>query len=482
MNIRALTIESFGKGLRSGEYSAREVAQAYLSAIEKQDPEIRAYLRVTRDDALRAADAVDARLARGEQLAPLAGVPIALKDNMLVEGGIASAGSKILAEYRASYDATVVAKLKASHAVILGKTNLDEFAMGSSTENSGFFPTKNPHALDRVPGGSSGGSAAAVAGGMAIAALGSDTGGSIRQPAAFCGVVGMKPTYGAVSRFGLIAMASSLDQIGPLTRTVRDAALLFDAIRGHDPFDATSVNYAYESPAADIGEGRKFTIGVPKEFFASGIDPAVAQGVAEAMARLGELGCVFKEISLPHAKHALAVYYLVMPAEVSTNLARFDGVRYGRASGGVTTLRDVYFETRGRGFGAEPRRRILLGTFALSAGYYDAYYAKAQKVRRLISEDFDAAFDAARGGVDMIIGPVTPTPAFSFGEKTGDPLTMYLSDIYTVPVNLAGLPAISIPVKQYAPGSGELPIGFQLIGRRFRENDLFAVGERYERT
>ncbi|MEK7512831.1 MAG: amidase family protein, partial [Patescibacteria group bacterium] len=340
------------------------------------------------------------------------------------------------------------------------------------------------HDTTRVPGGSSGGSAAAVAAGMALAALGSDTGGSIRQPAAFCGVVGLKPTYGAVSRFGLIAMASSLDQIGPLAKTVRDAAFVFDAIRGRDPLDATSVDHTY---GAFIGrhahEVQALRIGVPKEYFSSGIDPAVSRGIEEAMARLAERGFAFKEISLPHIQYALSAYYIIMPAEVSANLARFDGVRYlgvPAVEKGANTLMDLYLKTRGVGFGAEARRRILLGTFVLSAGYYDAYYAKAQKVRRLIAQDFTDAFTS----VDVIFAPVTPTPAFRLGEKTADPLLMYLSDIFTTHANLAGLPALSIPVKTYSPGNGPpaggLPIGFQLIGRHFREEDLFGIGERYE--
>ncbi len=359
---------------------------------------------------------------------------------------------------------------------------MDEFAMGSSTENSAFGVTKNPRDLERVPGGSSGGSAAAVASDMTIAALGSDTGGSIRQPAAFCGVVGLKPTYGAVSRSGLIAMASSLDQIGPITRTVRDARILFNAIRGHDSMDATSVpDKTNESQKPlTLEDIKKMTIGVPDEYFISGLSPEVASGVESAMQTLKDLGLRFKKISLPHTRYALAAYYIIMPAEVSANLARLDGIRYARIPGLETTnLKDMYLKQRGEGFGPEPKRRIILGTFVLSSGYYDAYYAKAQKVRALVKKDFDDAFK----DVDIILTPVTPTSAFKIGEKVKDPLAMYLGDIFTIPVNLAGLPAISIPVKStttYNLQPTTLPIGFQLIGKHFREEDILSVGEYYE--
>ena len=482
MDTKEFTIESFGAGLRKKEFSAREATAKYLKAIAERDGDIGAYLDVYRDDALAAAARVDERIARGEELPPLAGVPLALKDNILVAGKRTTAASKMLENYTASYDATVTRKLKDAGAVLLGKTNLDEFAMGSSTEHSALRVTKNPHDLSRVPGGSSGGSAAAVAGGLALAALGSDTSGSISQPAAFCGVVGLRPTYGAVSRFGLIAMASSLDQIGPLAGTVRDAAFVYDAIRGSDPHDATSIDHVYEKLIGRHDHAvAKLTIGIPEEYFVPGMDPAVAKGLDDAIARLTKLGFTFKKVSLPHVKYALSVYYIIQPAEVSTNLARFDGVRYPGIPAvreEASKLRYLYFKTRGAGFGPEPRRRILLGTFVLSAGYYDAYYAKAQKVRRLIAEDFEKAFDE----VDTIIAPVTPTPAFRFGEKSGDPLAMYLSDIFTTQVNLAGLPSLSIPVKRYAVGSGELPVGFQLIGKRFHEDDLFGIGEMYERA
>lgn len=482
MDIKELTIESFGAGLRKKEFSAHEAAEGFLREIDERDGDIGAYLGVYRDDALAAAKRVDEAVARGDELSPLAGVPLALKDNILVDGKRTTAASKMLEHYVASYDATVTGKLKGAGAVILGKTNLDEFAMGSSTEHSALRVTKNPHDLTRVPGGSSGGSAAAVAGHLALAALGSDTSGSILQPAAFCGVVGLRPTYGAVSRFGLIAMASSLDQIGPLAGTVRDTALVYDAIRGKDPNDATSIDHTYEKLIGRHGHAvTKLVIGIPEEYFVPGMDPVVAKELDAAMSRLTELGFTFKKISLPHVKYALSVYYIIQPAEVSTNLARFDGIRYPGIPAereNAAKLRDVYFKTRGAGFGPEPRRRVLLGTFVLSAGYYDAFYTKAQKVRRLIAQDFEKAFSE----VDTIIAPVTPTPAFKFGEKVNDPLAMYLSDIFTTQVNLAGLPSLSLPVKRYALGSGELPVGFQLIGKRFHEDDILGIGELYERA
>jgi aspartyl-tRNA(Asn)/glutamyl-tRNA(Gln) amidotransferase subunit A len=472
MDIKNLTIKSLKDGFKAKEFSALEVAQEFFKEIDAHDKEIGAYLSLTKDEAFLEAGRADAVRAEGGEVLPLAGIPLAIKDNMLVKGYPATAASHMLEHYTAAYDATVITKLKNDHAVFLGKTNLDEFAMGSSTENSAFHVTKNPHDTSRVAGGSSGGSAAAVAAGLAVAGLGSDTGGSIRQPAALCGVVGMKPTYGAVSRFGLIAMASSLDQIGPFTKTVEDARILFNAIRGKDVHDATTTNF--NDAKNDI---KKLTIGIPKEYFVEGIDPAVARGVDEAVQKLKKLGFSFKEISLPHTKYALSFYYIIMPAEVSTNLARFDGIRYARDVRDVKNLKEVYIKNRAHGFGPETRRRVLLGTFVLSSGYYDAYYAKAQKVRRLIKEDFDNAFKE----VDVILSPVTPTPAFKIGEKTADPLSMYLSDIFTIPANLAGIPAISIPVKKYTVGSGELPIGFQLMGKHFHETDLFGIGELYEK-
>jgi aspartyl-tRNA(Asn)/glutamyl-tRNA(Gln) amidotransferase subunit A len=477
--LRDLTIRTFHEGLLARKFSALEMAQAFFSYIKDTDPKIHAYLSLNEQEALQQAETADVKLAKGEELGPLAGVPIALKDNMLMQGGPATAGSRILEHYTSAYDATVVAKLKAEGAVILGKTNLDEFAMGSSTENSAFGPTKNPHDHSRVAGGSSGGSAAAVASHMAVAALGSDTGGSIRQPAALCGVVGMKPTYSSVSRFGLIALASSLDQIGPFTRTTEDAALLFNAIRGTDPMDATGDRNASYDPDLinpDLRAMRGLRVGLPKEYFVGdGLSPEVAAGVDSVIKTLQDAGVTTKKISLPHTKYALSCYYIILPAEASSNLARLDGIRYARIPGvqdGNATLADIYGKQRGVGFGAEPTRRIILGTFVLSSGHYDAYYDKAQRVRALVKNDFDEAWK----DVDVILTPVTPTPAFKLGEKADDPLAMYLSDIFTIPVNLAGLPGVSIPVKNV---SG-LPIGFQLIGKPFREADILGLGRLYE--
>lgn len=469
------TIESLHKKLETKECSAREVAEDFLKHIEEKDKDIHAFLHVRKEEALHEADVVDKKIQNGEEVSMLAGIPIALKDNMIAKGEQATAGSKILESYRGSYDGTVVRKLKDAGAVIVGRTNLDEFAMGSSTENSAYGVTKNPHDTTKVPGGSSGGSAAAVAAGFALGSLGSDTGGSIRQPAAFCGTVGLKPTYGAVSRFGLIAMASSLDQIGPFTKTVRDARIVFNAIKGKDGRDATT-SFDYTVEPLSESETKKLVIGVPKEFFISGISKEVEDAVRGVAEKLKGQQIEFKEISLPHTKYALSCYYIIMPAEVSSNLARFEGIRYGRVVKDAENLKELYFKNRGLGFGKETRRRILLGTFVLSSGYYDAYYTKAQKVRRLVAQDFEEAFKE----VDVILGPTTPTTAFGFGEKTKDPVSMYLSDIFTISANLAGVPAMSVPVKKYEVGSGELPIGFQLIGKHFREADLFAIGELYE--
>jgi aspartyl-tRNA(Asn)/glutamyl-tRNA(Gln) amidotransferase subunit A len=480
--LHDLTIKSFHEGLLNKDFSASEITQAYLDYIEEKDKEIGAYLSIFHREAVLAAAKVDVAIAEGKNIPALAGAPLAIKDNILIKESITTAGSRILANYVSAYDATAIKKLKEAQVVFLGKTNLDEFAMGSSTENSGFKLTRNPYDLERVPGGSSGGSAAAVAANMALAALGSDTGGSVRQPAAFCGVVGLKPTYGAVSRHGLIAMASSLDQIGPITKTVQDAAILFEAISGKDSFDATTVeiNYDNELISPKLENVRKLKVGLPKEYFSYNFDKRVADGLAKALNALKSLKIEFKEISLPHAKYAVSVYYIIMPAEVSTNLARFDGVRYSRLGEEVLkykNLKELYFKQRGLGFGSEARRRIFLGTFVLSAGYYDAYYSKAQKVRQLIKEDFDKAFEK----VDVIFAPTTPTPAFKIGEKISDPLEMYLSDIFTIPVNLAGLPAISIPVKKYSVADGDLPVGFQLIGKHFRETDILNLGQYYEK-
>lgn len=473
MNIEDLTIKKFNKGFINKEFSALEVAEEFFRKIEKKDKEIGAYITLLKDEALLAAERADLALSRGEETSPLTGVPIAVKDNILIKGSRTTAASRILNNYVASYDAGVIKKLKKQMAVFLGKTNLDEFAMGSSTENSGLGLTRNPLDLDRVPGGSSGGSAAAVAAGEAVAALGSDTGGSIRQPAAFCGVVGLKPTYGAVSRHGLIAMASSLDQIGPITKTVEDAAILFNFIRGKDIYDATSRDFDFDE--IGFNELKNLTVGIPKEYFSDDLDRDVTEGVERAIQALKSLGLKFKEVSLPYTEYALACYYIIMPAEVSTNLARFDGIRYNRTVEGKS-LRDIYFKERGEGFGAEAKRRILLGTFVLSAGYYDAYYGKAQKVRALIKGDFDKVFKE----VDLLVTPTTPTPAFKIGEKIKDPLSMYLSDIFTVPANLAGVPALSVPVSNYF-SKDNLPVSFQLIGNYWQESVILGVGRYYEK-
>lgn len=493
--LRELTIEKFHEGLVAKKFSALEITQAFFAHIKETDKEIGAYLSLDEENALQEAEAVDVAIAKDEEVGPLAGVPLAIKDVILVKGQPATAASRILENYVASYDATVIQKLKGEKAVFLGKTNHDEFAMGGSTENSAFQITHNPHDLERVPGGSSGGSAAAVAAHLAVAALGSDTGGSIRQPAAFCGVVGLKPTYGAVSRRGLIAMASSLDQIGPIAKTVSDAALVFRTIAGRDPMDATSaeVQYGEELINPEFDEVRTLTVGLPDEYFVGGVAKEVIEGIESVKKSLESLKIRFKKISLPHTKYALACYYIVMPAEVSANLARFDGIRYARNEKlemGNEKLTDIYFKQRGAGFGPEPKRRIILGTFVLSSGYYDAYYAKAQQVRALVKRDFDEAFKE----VDVILTPVTPSLPFKIGEKINDPLTMYLEDIFTVPVNLAGLPALSLPVKmtndkqpttnnsrKSSVVSRKLPVGFQLIGRPFREADILGIGQFYEK-
>ena len=485
--LRDLTIKKFHEGLLDKKFSALEITQASFAHIKERNPEINAFLSLAEESAIREAETVDLMVAKDEELPTLAGVPLAIKDNILIKNLPATAASRILENYVASYDAGVIQKLKSEKAVFLGKTNLDEFAMGSSTENSAFGVTKNPHDLTRVAGGSSGGSAAAVAAHLAIAALGSDTGGSIRLPANFCGVVGMTPTYGAVSRSGVIAMASSLDQVGPITKTVEDAAILFKAIVGKDMLDATSVNHSYSedellNPKLEII--KNLTIGLPEEYFMSGTDTVVTSAVESAIEKLKTLGIKFKKISLPHTKYALSTYYIIVPAEVSSNLARFDGIRYARNPQSAIrnpNLMDIYLKTRGEGFGAEAKRRIILGTFVLSSGYYDAYYEKAQKVRTLIKQDFDEAFKE----VDVMLTPVSPTPAFKIGEKTNDPLAMYLADIFAIPLKLAGLPAISIPVHSAQsairnPQSG-LPIGFQLIAKKWHEADILGIGQFYER-
>lgn len=477
MGLTRLTIKQTHEGLATKKFSATELTRLFLDFIKKRDKDIHAYLAVEEEMALKQAQEVDAKIVRGLELKGLEGVPCAIKDNVLVEGKKCTAGSKFLANYVAPYDATVIRKLKSAGAVFLGKTNMDEFAMGSSTENSAFGVTRNPHDLERVPGGSSGGSAAAVAADECVYALGSDTGGSIRQPASFCGVVGLKPTYGVVSRYGLMAMASSLDQIGPLTKNVADCKVVLDAIKGKDARDSTSTNNLTLPPLSLRGGGggvKNLKIGLPKEYFAKGLDPKVEALVRGAIDKLAKQGARVEEISLPHSEYALACYYIIMASEVSANLARFDGIKYGYSAGTdqkqeVNNLLDVYLKSRQHGFGDEVRRRIMLGTYSLSSGYYDAYYLRAQKVRTKILQDFQQAFEK----VDLILTPVAPTPAFKIGEKIDDPVTMYLSDIYTVPVNLAGVPALSMPCGRV----GQLPVGLQIIGQHFSEDLIFEVAE-----
>jgi len=469
MELRQLTISQLHEGLLKKDFSAKEICQDFLRRIEKDDKKIKSFLTLTPELALSQAKEVDKKISREEKISLLAGIPLAVKDNILVKESRCTAGSKILESYIAPYDATVIEKLKLTDAVILGKTNLDEFAMGASTENSAFFPTRNPYDLERVSGGSSGGSAAAVAAGLAVVALGSDTGGSIRQPASFCGVVGLKPTYGAVSRYGLIAMASSLDQIGPLAKNVKDARIVFEAIRGKDPADSTSVE-----PKTSIFNFQisKLKVGVPKEYFIEGMDKEVEKIIREAIEKFKKSGAIIKEISLPHAEYAVPCYYIITPAEISANLARFDGIKYGFSQKKAKNLLDVYLETRGEGFGDEVRRRIMIGTFVLSADYYDSYYSRAQKIRTLIKKDFENAFKE----VDVILTPTAPTPAFKIGEKADDPLSMYLCDIFTVSANLAGLPAISLPAGRI----GNLPVGLQIIGKPFEEELILKTAEFFE--
>jgi len=469
MNIETLTIAEARRALDAKEFSALDLTNAYLENIRAKDKDIHAYLEVWEDSAREEAKKADEMIVAGKSL-PLTGIPLAIKDNMLIEGRIASAASKILENYRASYDATVIKKLKDQGAVFLGRANMDEFAMGSSTENSAYGPSKNPHDLSRVPGGSSGGSAAAVAGNLALAALGSDTGGSIRQPAALCGIVGLKTTYGSVSRSGLIAMGSSLDQIGPLTKSIEDAKIVFDAIRGHDPMDSTSL------PDAATMSKKPKVIGVPRAFLQKGIEPDMMERFEATLETLRSRGYEIRDIEVPNLSYGLAVYYIVMPAEVSTNLARLDGIRYG-LSVEAPTIGETYEKSRAQGFGPETRRRIILGTFVLSSGYADAYYRKAKAVRELIRADFSKAFES----VDAIATPTTTSPAFQFGSKA-DPLSMYLEDIFTVPVNLAGVPAVSVPMGTVERDGKKLPVGFQIIAPERGEETLFAIGREIEAT
>jgi aspartyl-tRNA(Asn)/glutamyl-tRNA(Gln) amidotransferase subunit A len=473
MNLASLTIHDLSAKLRSREISAQELTEAVFLRIAQTDDKIHSYITLCRDLALEQAKQADKRLRREADPPPLLGIPVALKDNFITQGIRTTAASRILGEFVPPYDATAVAKLRAAGAVITGKTNLDEFAMGSSAENSAFFPTRNPWDTDRVPGGSSGGSAAAVAADQCIAALGTDTGGSIRQPAACCGIVGLKPTYGRVSRFGIIAFASSMDQVGPMTKDVTDCAFLLEAIAGHDPADSTSVNRSVPRYLEALtGDVKGLRLGIPKEYFISGMQPEVDQAVRQAVRRLQNEGAVLEEITLPHTEYAIAVYYIVATAEASSNLARYDGMRYG-ARAEANDLLETYMLSRAEGFGPEVKRRIMLGTYVLSAGYYEAYYLKAQKVRGLIKKDFDEAFRRC----DAILTPTAPTTAFMIGEKTQDPLQMYLSDICTISTNLAGLPALSLPCGFDAQG---LPIGLQIIGRHFDESTVLRVAHAYE--
>ncbi|GAB6100009.1 Asp-tRNA(Asn)/Glu-tRNA(Gln) amidotransferase subunit GatA [Halanaerocella petrolearia] len=475
MKLYQLTAHELHEKLKAGEVSAQEIVESSYNRIDEVESDVQAYVTLTKEDALKRAKEVDEKLSNGEEISPLAGIPVAIKDNISTAEVKTTCASEILHNYEPPYDATVVEKLFAEDAVMTGKVNMDEFAMGSSTENSGVQVTKNPWDLERVPGGSSGGSAAAVAAGEATIALGSDTGGSIRQPASFCGVVGMKPTYGLVSRFGLVAFASSLDQIGPISKDVTDCALALNYIAGHDQYDSTSVDREIpdytESLDGDI-EGLK--IGVPKEYFGEGIDEEVKEAVWNAIKELEELGAEYEEVSLPHTEYALSAYYLIAPAEASSNLARYDGVRYGLRSKS-NGLIDMFKNTREEGFGPEVKRRIMLGTYALSSGYYDAYYKKAQKVRTLVKQDFDKAFE----DYDVILSPTSPTTSFEIGDKSDDPLDMYLSDICTIPVNLAGLPALSMPCGY---DSQDLPIGLQIIGQAFDEETILKVAHAFEQT
>ena len=469
------TVGELAARYRSGETTPSEVVQTYLRRIEVLDPKMRAYLTVTRESALAQAAAADKRFQAGKPLGPLDGIPLAIKDVICTKGVRTTCASKILEPFVPPYDATVMMRLNAAGAIMLGKTNMDEFAMGSSTENSAFFPTRNPWDLTRVPGGSSGGSAAAVAADLAAGALGSDTGGSIRQPAAFCGTVGVKPTYGRVSRYGLVAFASSLDQIGPFARDVRGAALLLRAIAGHDPLDSTSTDVPVPDYVAALGQGIEgLRVGIPGEYFIEGMDPEVEKAVWDAIEVLKGLGAKTEKVSLPHTAYALAAYYLIAPAEASSNLARYDGVKYGYRAVGGKDLIQMYGRTRAEGFGPEVKRRIMLGTYALSAGYYEAYYGKAQRVRTLVRRDFQQAFER----VDVLVCPTAPNVAFKLGEKE-DPLQMYLCDIFTIPVNLAGLPGLSLSGGFTLSG---LPIGLQLIGKPFDETTLLRVAYAYEQV
>jgi len=474
MELETLTIDGARTIVASGQMKATDLAELHFARIGSQDTQINSFLALSRERAMAQAAKIDRMAAKAEALPVLAGVPVGIKDVLAMQGASATAGSLILKGYRPPYDATAVVKLEAAGALLLGKLNCDEFAMGSSNENSAYGPVLNPRALDRVPGGSSGGSAAAVAANFAVAALGTDTGGSIRQPAAFCGVVGLLPTYGRVSRYGLIAFASSLDRIGPLTKNVKDAATILQVIAGKDVMDATSSDRPVEDYVGGLAkpvEGLR--IGVPEEYFGEGLDPEIRGAINGVIAGLKMAGCVVKPVSLPHTKYAVPTYYVIATAEASSNLSRFDGVRFGLRVEEAKTLSAMFRKTRDEGFGAEVKRRILLGTYALSAGYYDAYYRKAQQVRTLLTQDFLAAF----AKVDVLVAPVTPTPAFKLGEKTDDPVKMYLEDIYSVAASLAGICGVSVPCGTTKDG---LPIGVQVMGRHFDEATMLRVAQAVE--
>jgi aspartyl-tRNA(Asn)/glutamyl-tRNA(Gln) amidotransferase subunit A len=475
MDIPSLSIGRVREGLLSRRFSAAELAAEALGYAQAENPKTNAYLHFSPERALAAAKRVDEQIARGEELGPLAGVPVAVKDVILTEGVRTTCGSKLLADYIPPYDATAVIRLERAGGVIVGKTNCDEFAMGSSTENSAFGPVRNPVALDRVPGGSSGGSAAVVAQGTAVVALGSDTGGSIRQPASFCGVVGVTPTYGRVSRYGLTAFASSLDHIGPFSRSVKDAATLLGVIAGRDPHDSTSADAPVPDYTALLdGNVKGLKLGLPREYLKD-LMSETGDLISRGVKTLESLGCEVREISLPSTDYAIACYYIICTAEASSNLARYDGVRYTFRSEASDTLSDMYRNTRGEGFGAECKRRIMLGTYVLSSGYYDAYYLKAQKVRAIVARDFANAFEE----VDAILAPVSPFPAFKLGEKVDDPLAMYLSDIYTITGSLAGIPCMSVPCGTTAGG---LPVGMQILTRHFDETTMFRLADAFERA
>jgi len=475
MQLTDFTITQAHQGLEKKEFSALELCKAYLDKIREKDREIFAFLTINTEKALSQAKKIDNLISTGKKLPILAGIPTAIKDNILVEGIKCTAGSKILENYIAPYDATVIKKLKEESCLILGKTNLDEFAMGSSTENSAFGPTHNPHDLTRVPGGSSGGSAAAVAANECVYALGSDTGGSIRLPASFCGVVGLKPTYGAVSRYGLIAFASSLDQIGPITKTVKDCKIVFETIKGRDEMDSTSVELSQKPKTKNEKLNLKeIKIGIPKEYFIKGIDGEVKKVIEATIKKYQEMGAKIEEVSLPHTEYALPAYYIISPSEASANLSRYDGIKYGYSAKEAKDLMEIYLKSKGEGFGQEVRRRIMLGTYSLSAGYYEAYYLRAQKTRTLVKNDFEKVFEK----VDCLLTPTSPFVAFKIGEKIEDPLSMYLVDVYTVSINLAGLPALSLPCGK----AGHLPVGLQIIGKPFEESKILEIGEIFEKT